>query len=316
MFTSIWTDIRREFQFGNMITRIIIVNIVIFLIINVIMLGFYVFHRGFIPPQFDVALHTFCIGADWRHNLYHPWVWLSNMFLHQGFFHLVWNMLYLYWFGQIVGDLIGNNRILPIYILGGLAGGLVFFLSANYFPNIGQYALGASAAVMAIVMTAGTMAPDYIIRLVIFGEIKLKYIVAILLILDLVGIATTTNSGGHLAHIGGALMGYIYAKQLRMGNDWAAPINRIIDFVINTWDGIFSGNKKASKRKKPQMAYKNTERQAQQQNNQQQQSSKKGFAASDDENQQRLDSILDKIKQSGYDSLSQEEKAFLFKMSR
>ncbi len=308
MFSSIWADIKREFQFGNMITRIVIVNVVIFLVVNFIMIGFYVFNRGFVPPVFDTILHRFCIGAAWQHNLYHPWVFFTNMFLHQGFFHLLWNMLYLYWFGQIVGDLIGNNRILPIYILGGLAGALMFFLSANYFPNIGQYALGASAAVMAIAMTAGVMAPDYILRLVIFGEIKLKYIVGVLFVLDLIGTTATVNSGGHLAHIGGALMGYIYAKRLRAGHDMAKPINNLIDLVMN-WRDLL----RISRRPKPKMAYKNKEKQAQDKPRERPSSA---FNANDANNQAHLDSILDKIKQSGYDSLSQEEKEFLFKMSR
>jgi membrane associated rhomboid family serine protease len=313
MFTSIWADIKREFQFGNMITRIVIVNIVVFLIVNVIMIGFYVFNRGFVPPMFDTFLHRFCIGASWEHNLYHPWVFFTNMFLHQGFFHLAFNMLYLYWFGQIVGDLIGNNRILPIYILGGLAGALMFFLSANYFSNIGQFALGASAAVMAIAMTAGVMAPDYILRLVIFGEIKLKYIVGVLFLLDLIGTTASVNSGGHLAHIGGALMGYIYAKRLRAGQDLAAPINSVIDFVMN-WKDLFKAKPKKSYRPKPEMAYKNKEKK--QRTDDYQSESKSSFSANDPDNQAHLDSILDKIKQSGYDSLNQEEKEFLFKMSR
>lgn len=293
-----------------MMTRIIITNVVVFLVVNFIMIGFFIFNRGVIPEFFDNMLHLFCIGKSAEHNLYHPWVIFTHMFLHQAFFHLLWNMIYLYWFGHIVGDLIGNHRILPIYLLGGLAGGLVFFVSANYFPNIGEYALGASAAAMAIAMTAGVMAPDYILRLVIFGEIKLKYIVGVLLLLDLIGIATTTNSGGHLAHIGGALMGYFYAVRLRAGVDLAAPINKIIDGIVN-WRNIFAPKKSKSKRPRPHMAYKNDAAVG---------SKRKvadgGAYSGTDFNQERLDQILDKIKLTGYDSLNNEEKEFLFKMSK
>jgi membrane associated rhomboid family serine protease len=311
MFTSIWTDIRREYEYGSMLTRVIIVNVVVFLLVNAIMLGFFIFNRGIIPDIFNQAIHVFCLGKSWKHNLYHPWVIFTHMFLHQGLFHLLWNMLYLYWFGHIVGDLIGNHRIFPIYLLGGLAGGLVFFLSANYFPNIGEYALGASAAVMAVAMTAGVMAPDYIIRLVIFGEIRLKYIVAVLVLIDLIGVATTTNSGGHLAHIGGAIMGYIYASQLRSGTDLAIPINRIIE-VLTSWFQFLLPVKSKVRRPGPHLVYRNKSTVVKP-------SARTDTAGSNavaDGDQARLDHILDKIRLSGYDSLSEEEKQFLLKMSK
>ena len=310
MFSSIWNDIKREFQFGNMITRIVIVNVIIFLVVNVIKIGLYITHVGFTPPIFDQMLHFFCVGKSWEHNLYHPWVFFTNMFLHVEFFHILWNMLYLYWFGRIVGDLIGNHRILPVYILGGLAGGLIYFLSANYFHNLGDFALGASAAVMAIVVTSGVIAPDYVLRFMFIGDVKLKYVVAVLLLLDLIGIATTINSGGHLAHLGGAAMGYIFATQLRKGQDLGLPINRIVDIITN-WKKIFEPNKNNPKRPKPHMAYKNKEA-----TNSKEEQPSNAFNANDSNNQVHLDYILDKIKQSGYDSLNQEEKEFLFKMSK
>ncbi len=307
MFSSIWQDIRREFSYGNMMTRVIIVNVIVFLVVNAIMIVSFLFNGGYIPDFFYQMLHFFSLGKSWEHNLYHPWVILTHMFLHQGFFHLLWNMLYLYWFGHIVGDLIGNHRIVPVYLLGGLAGALVFFLSANYFPSVGEYALGASAAVMAVAMAAGVMAPDYILRLVIFGEIKLKYIVAVLLLLDLIGVATTTNSGGHLAHIGGAMMGYIYARLLRSGTDLAAPINRIIDFISSPGSLFRFGSRKA-KRPGPRLVYRNKATIGR--------PSGRTDTSENTDNQAKLDQILDKIRLSGYDSLNQEEKEFLLKMSR
>jgi membrane associated rhomboid family serine protease len=312
MFSSIWNDIKREFQFGNMITRVVIVNVLIFLVVNAIRISLYIFNRGFTPPIFDHILHYFCVGKAWEHNLYHPWVFFTNMFLHVEFFHLLWNMLYLYWFGRIVGDLIGNHRILPIYILGGLAGAVIYFLSANYFNNLGDFALGASAAVMAIVVTAGAIAPDYVMRFMFVGDVKLKYVVAILLLLDLIGIATTINSGGHLAHLGGAAMGYLFAIRLRNGQDLAAPINVVIDFFTN-WKQLFQPKKSNPKRPKPHMAYKNKDAEAAQNEGEK---PNRSFEANDSDNQAHLDSILDKIKLSGYDSLTQTEKEFLFKMSK
>lgn len=311
MFASIWSDIKREFEYGNTLTRVIIVNVVVFLLVNAIMISLYLFNRGIVPVFFYDLLHSFSLGKSWEHNLFHPWVIVTHMFLHQGFFHLLWNMLYLYWFGHIVGDLLGNHRVFPIYILGGLAGALVFFLTANYFPNIGDYALGASAAVMAVAVTAGVMAPDYIIRLVIFGEIRLKYIVAVLLLLDLIGVATTTNSGGHFAHLGGALMGFAYAKMLRSGTDMATPVLRVLESFSNLGH-FFRTGKRKQKRPGPRLAYRNKSIAGSM-------SEKREASAvqhSSGNNQERIDQILDKIRLSGYDSLSEDEKAFLNNLSR
>lgn len=121
----------------------------------------------------------------------------TSMFLHEGFWHLLWNMLFLYWFGRIVGDFIGDQRILPLYLLGGLTGAVVFFISANLLPYGmgGRFALGASAGVMAIVVAAGTISPDYIMRLLLLGDVKLKYIVAVLVFLDLILIPNGGNTG-------------------------------------------------------------------------------------------------------------------------
>jgi membrane associated rhomboid family serine protease len=311
MFTSIWNDIKREYQYGDMITRIVIINVMIFLVVNVIRIAIYITNRGFVVPEFDQALHYLCVGKAWHHNLYHPWVFFTNMFLHVEFFHILWNMLFLYWFGRIVSDLLGNHRILPLYILGGLAGAIVYFLSANYFNNLGDFAMGASAAGMAIVVTSGVIAPDYYIQVMFINRVKLKYVVAVLLLLDLIGIATTINSGGHLAHLGGAAMGYLFAVRLQNGQDLGAPINHLIHLVMN-WKQLFESKKKASKRPKPHMAYKNEDAPREHRNER----PSTAFNPNDSNNQAQLDAILDKIKQSGYDSLAQDEKEFLFKMSK
>lgn len=307
MFSSIWNDIKREFSYGNMMTRMIIVNVAIFVVMNLIMFSFSIVNRGDVPILFNQMLHFFCVGKSWEHNLYHPWTPFTYMFLHLDFWHILFNMLTFYWFGRIVGDLIGNHRILPIYILGGLAGALIYFLSANYFQNIGPYALGASASVMAIAVVAGVIAPDYEMRLIIFGDVKLKYIVGLMLLLDMIGTTTSNNSGGHWAHLGGAIMGYFFAKRLHAGQDLGLWINQFVDWVTNfRWKAT---SKKTQKRPKPHMAYKNEEKRAHAQRD----NTMRGFNSTDPYNQERLNIILDKIKLSGYDSLGQEEKEFLFR---
>ena len=176
MFTSIWDDIKREFSYGNMVTRIIIVNIAFFVAINLLYLVLFITAGWKEANIYKEVLYFFSLSGNWKYQLTHPWTVITSMFLHEGFFHLLWNMLFLYWFGRIVGDFIGNQRVLPIYLLGGLVGGAAYFLSANLLPEhvgIGTVAYGASAAVMAIVVAAGAIAPNYQFHLFLIGEVKL-----------------------------------------------------------------------------------------------------------------------------------------------
>jgi len=303
MLTSIWQDLKRQFNTGNMLTRIILVNVVFFVVANIVKLTITVF-GGFEHNTIfdDVFVQYFALHKDLLFDLKHPWVIFTHMFFHIGFWHILFNMLFLYWFGRIVGDFIGNHRILPIYLMGGLSGALFYLLSAN-FVSVGLMALGASAAVMAFVVASGVLSPDYRMHLLLIGEVKLKYVVAVLVFLDLIGIANLGNTGGHFAHLGGAAFGWLYVSQLRKGKDWAAPINRWLNALNVYFSNIFK-----SKSKGPRMVYKNTEKQA------------KGSSATDKEkpsqHQERLDAILEKIKENGYESLSEEEKEFLFNASK
>lgn len=313
MFESIWNDVKREFSYGNMVTRIIIFNVVIFIAVNILKLVLFISNGGHLPEAYYTILHFFCMSSDWQFFLTHPWGLFTSMFLHEGFWHILWNMLFLYWFGRIVGDFIGNQRILPIYLLGGIAGGILYFASANLLPNLpmGSYALGASAGVMAIVVAAGAISPDYVMRLLFLGDVKLKYIVAVLVFLDLILIPDGGNTGGHIAHLGGAFFGWFFVFQLRNGNDWSRPVNNIIDSISNFFNGLFTGQRT---RRKPKVAYRNPDRPKSRTKR-----SSKGEAASDSNSkahQEKLDAILDKIKESGYESLTAEEKEFLFNASK
>jgi membrane associated rhomboid family serine protease len=292
-----------------MVTRIIIINVSVFVLVNLLKIFLFLFNGGQLPSFYWDFVHFFSMSSDWKHILMHPWVIITSMFLHEGFWHIFWNMLFMYWFGRIVGDFIGNQRILPIYLLGGIAGGIMYYISANLLYNPGgvSYALGASAGVMAIVAASGTIAPDYVIRLLFIGDVKLKYIVMVLVFLDFISIANNINTGGHVAHIGGALFGFIFIRQLREGNDWSLPVNKILE-RINSFFGSLVGQ--TDRRKGPRVVYRNKNKTG---------SSRRGNAASDKEDlsyQEKLDAILDKIKRSGYESLSEEEKEFLFNASK
>lgn len=304
MFSSIWQDIKSQFSHGNMLTRIILVNIGMFLFVLLGRLLLYHIDDG---ETYRTFLHFFTISSDWKHNLTHPWVIVTHMFLHEDFGHILWNMVLLYWFGRIVGDLWGDRKVLPIYLLGGLAGGLAYFLVANLPTpwDFGGYALGASAAFMATIMVAGMTAPDYPIHLIFIGEVRLKFIVAVFMLLDLVAISWNNNSGGAFAHLGGATMGYFI---VRSRTDLTAPVNRVLDTVFGFFANLFSKKKP----QRPKVVHRSANIKQQQRP-----AARSNQRSSDDRSQQeQIDAILDKIKQSGYESLSPSEKEFLFNASR
>ena len=182
MFQSIWDDVKREFQYGNMVTRIIVVNIAIWIVVNIAKLILRIPTED--ASMYDDFLRFFSMSPNWMFILMHPWVLITSIFLHESFGHILWNMLTFYWFGRIVGDLLGNHRVLPLYLLGGLAGGAVYFIAAQFhvlglgLPS--EMVLGASAAVMAMVACAAYIAPDYIFNLLLIGPVRLKYIAFVL----------------------------------------------------------------------------------------------------------------------------------------
>ncbi len=304
MLQSIIDDIKREYSYGNMVTRIVITNVVVFIAINLVWIIARLSHTWQTPEWYNSILHTFMVSSDWMHNLTHPWAFFTHMYM-----HLLWNMLILYWFGRIVGDLIGNQRILPIYLISGFAGGLIFALTSRLLPVAAAgpiYALGASAAVMGMVVAAGVLAPNYIMRLLLIGDVKLKYIVAGLVFMDLIGMAGNVNTGGYIAHLGGSVFGWLFVLQLSNGTDWALPVNRLLNGIQGIFQNLFSRSRRG-----PKVVYKaqGSKKQAPPKNS-------KGNAQSDVNDQEKIDRILDKIKESGYDSLTAEEKSFLFNASK
>lgn len=324
MVTSIWDDIKREFSSGNMVTRLIIINLAVFVLVNLVKLGFAIAYPGVdhVANGFQDFLHLFCMSTDMWHNITHPWVIFTSMFLHEGFGHILWNMLFLYWFGRIVGGFIGDHHILPIYILSGLAGGVAYYLSIKYLYGVeNSFALGASGAINGIILASAIISPNYVMRLLFIGDVKLKWIVAVLIFMDMMSIANMQNTGGHIAHLGGAAFGWFYIFQLRSGGtDLSKPVNNIFNVFKTFFENIFSiftgkKNKLRVEYKNPQKASTTKPRRKASMMSR----SRKGNAASDSEglsHQEKLDAILDKIKKSGYESLTAEEKDFLYNASK
>jgi membrane associated rhomboid family serine protease len=306
MFRSIWEEIKSSFNHGNMVTRLMLLNFIVFFGVNLIKFMLYLFNAGHgIPLYFYDGLRFFCVPSQIVALLWHPWSIITSLFLHEDFWHIFNNMIFLYLFGNIVGNLIGDRRILPIYLLGGLVGSLLFILSDFWVHYMSGYALGASGAVMALAGAAVTLAPDYRVMLLILGEVKLKYIVLVMLLLDLVGIAHNDNTGGHIAHLGGFFMGIFIINRLQDGSDLLAPIHNFL-IKVKSWF-VFDRKRKPTGRKK-EMAF-NKPSSAKNSTSQQNKDSNQSF-------QDQLDAILDKIRENGYDNLTQAEKDFLFDASK
>ncbi len=311
MVTSIWDDIKRAFSRGDNLTRLIIVNIGFFLFIHIVGFLMVPFTGIGNHAAFNAFLEWFMAPSDPVELLKRPWTIITYMFLHEGIWHLVFNMLFLYWFGRIVQDLLGDHRILPIYLLGGLAGFVAFFISANFLPGnisyyIGSHMLGASAGVMAIVMAAATLAPTYIMHLLLIGPVQIRYIALFLIVIDMIAIREGSNTGGHFAHLGGVAMGWYFIHALRNGTDLSRPVNNLLERIATFFRELFAGRRRSHIRvrhanKKPSSAS------AKKQN---------GLSPDDPAYQRKLDRILDKIRDRGYESLTREEKEFLFRASK
>lgn len=304
MLQSIKDDIKKTFQHGNMVNKLLIANISVF----VIVILFKVFMQPF-DGVYEAVLRNLQISSDPVKALLKPWTFITHMFLHVGVWHIVWNMILLYWFGKIVGDLIGDSKVLSIYIYGGLVGGLIFILYFNLTGVAGAgYAHGASAAVMAMVMVAALVAPDYNMRLLLIGDVKIKYIALAMIILDLAGTAGDSNTGGHFAHLGGVFFGWFFVYSLRSGNDLSIGLNKL----IAKGRSLFETKKEVAPKSPLKVKYKakNFASSARR---------SKGTRKSDNDNlpfQEKLDAILEKIKAKGYENLSDEEKEFLFQASK
>jgi len=302
-----------------MSTKLIFVNIGVFVVFNI---GFYLL--AFLMQQTDFYQEVsfwFMVPAGLKNLLYQPWSMLTYMFMHDGIWHILSNMLVLFIFGRILNDLLGNRKTLPIYILGGLAGVVLFLLTYNLFPAFEgkidtAYLVGASAAVMAVMLAATTLTPDYVIRLFLIGDVKIKYIALVFVMLDLLMIPRD-NPGGHIAHLGGAFFGFLFVYQLQQGRDLSTGFNKLADgaasFLNRTTDQVTSSLNRMFARPGPRVAYKKDLSKDSAKNFRVERvSAKRNF---DKAKQSKIDAILDKIAQSGYDSLSSEEKAFLFKVS-
>lgn len=290
---NILDEIKQSFKEGSVLTRIIYINLAVFVFVKLVNLFFFLFLSN---PNFSIA-SWLAVPASFGALFYKPWTLISYMFLHEDFLHILFNMLWLFWFGKIFLQFIDSKKFIAVYILGGLSGALFYILSFNFFPVFqtvvgNSMALGASASVMAIVVAISFYAPNFKVYLLFFGEVKLKYIAMVSILLDVISIPTS-NSGGHLAHIGGALFGFIFISSYKKNKNFTDAFS---NFILS----IFSIFKPKQKMK---VSYKKA-------------SSDWDYNANKKTEQAEVDEILDKIAKSGYDSLTKIEKEKLFKASK
>jgi len=293
-------DIKRTYLQGSMLMRIIIINVGVFVLLHVLTLGAMLFNQ----PG-DSVLRWVEMPSDLGQLLTHPWTVLTYMFAHYNLLHILFNMLWLYWLGRIFMEYFSPKQLTGVYLLGGLGGAVLYLLAYNllpYFDGVERSLIGASASVIAIVVAAAVYAPDYKIGLLFFGEVPLKWIAIVTVAIDILGL-DAGNLGTNIAHIGGALVGAAYSLRIKRGHDITRPINAVIDAFV----GLFNGRSLCLPRfghhqdAGPQTAEQRTEQ---------------PHRPADTVSEEELDAILKKLKATGYDALTDEEKAKLFKASR
>jgi membrane associated rhomboid family serine protease len=284
MNNSVFQDIKNKiFHSGNPSYLYIGINTLVFVVVALINVPLFLSGHG---VNFDgIIREYFGFPASLTKLPTRFYTILTYQFFHEGFLHFLFNMLWLYWVGRIFLDFLKPRQFHFVYLAGGFAGAILFALAFNIFPvfigSISQGSvIGSSAAVMAIIVATATLVPDYSIRLLLFGDVKLKYLAIAYIVLDLIG-TTSQNAGGSFAHIGGAIIGFTYIKLLQNGTDWSNLFKKRPKLRV-----VKNNSPKSSvKKKEPSV------------------------------DQNEIDAILDKISKSGYDKLTREEKETLFKAS-
>jgi len=271
---------------NNGLIKIILINVIVFVSMSI--LEVFITLSGF-GELFNLFLNKLMLPASLKVFIFQPWSIVTYFFLHMNFMHILWNMLFLYWFGKIIHENIGNNAVISLYIIGGIIGGLSYMALFNIIPYYDirvseSLMLGASAGVFSVVVGSATLLPNYTFYLLFLGPIRIKYIALFYVLLSFFDV-TGSNAGGEIAHLGGALMGYLYIRQLQNGVNMGKGIIDILNVFNKNKKEVISKEEEKNEIKK-------------------------------DISQDEIDKILDKISDSGYKSLSNNEKEKLFNASK
>lgn len=292
-------DFKSKFRSGNPITRLILINVALFLFVSIFRIitflsgesGIFVFIEEFIKDNLSISL-------SFGGLLQKPWTLITYMFTHFSLMHIFWNMITLYWFGQLFINYTNSKKLIPLYLLGGITGALLtiilFTAIPPFHPFIGAPMIGASAGVTAIIVATATLIPNVNMNMMFIGPVKLIYVALFVIFIDVLNVASYDNIGGNISHLGGAFMGYLFIVQYKRGVDFSKGINRFFDWI----SGLLSIKPKS----KMKVAYKRKV-------------TDEEYNYNKKVEQENIDRILDKISKSGYESLSKSEKEILFKAS-
>ena len=289
--SDFFETIKSRFKSGNILMKFIFINIGVFIAIQALYVIVTLFRLESLNP-----LQFLAVPSQVNILLTKFWTLFTYMFVHEGLLHILFNMLWLYWFGNIFLSYFHDRTLGSLYVLGGLAGALLFIIAYNTIPLYLESGpgvmIGASASVMAIVFAAAFYRKDATLNLFLFGRVKIIYIALAVFVIDFFSLSSGNNPGGHVAHIGGAIIGYLFASQYKKGKDFTLPISRFLDVIANLF-------KKRKHKGAHKVVYKRTE-------------TDYDYNFRKAKESEKIDAILDKLKESGYSSLSSEEKRQLF----
>lgn len=278
---------------NNAAAQIILINVIVFVFTGIML----------IIGLGDQVRPLLGLPSDLNALLYKPWTIITHIFVHDGFMHILFNMLWFYWFARIIQEFLGSEKVISVFVMGALCGAVTYITAYNLIPQFADVVsvatmVGASAGVTAIVIGAAVFSPNYTIFMIFIGPVKIKYIALVTVFLSLIGARGGSNPGGEFAHLGGALMGWIYMTQLKQGTNIGSWVISFISFFKSLF--------------KPQPKIKVTHRSGNRR------PAKKSSKAEKSEKtpQAEIDAILDKISEKGYESLSKDEKQKLFNASK
>lgn len=276
----------RKWAAIDLLTKLIVINVAVFLTLAIAGIA-----ASLSEGNINGLVDWLALSSSPEQLLKHPWTIITYMFTHYDVWHIMFNMLTLFWFGRLFCYRCSPQQLVALYLYGGVVGGLLYVATALLIPSIAGTLVGASASVMAIVIAAAVMMPDHEIYMLLFGGVKLKWVAIGAIALFALGLAGQ-NAGGHIAHFGGIIIGFIFGMMMNRGRDITRPFNRLIDAITSA----FSKGRPKRRRKIVRKPCPKPE--------------------AEPYSEARLDSILDKIKKSGYSSLTADEKRFLFNASR
>jgi membrane associated rhomboid family serine protease len=295
-------DLKMEYRIGGITQKLIYWNIGLFAIPMVVfsILSLFNIQVPFLRWDIPFTMDWLSLSSDPANLLWKPWSLITYAFLHAGFMHILFNMLMLFFAGRLFLTFFTQKQLFGVYILSAVFAGLIYILSYNTLPMLAgngvSKMVGASAAIMAILIATAVYSPYYEVRLLLIGTVKLWHIAIVFVLLDFI-YASVENSGGHLAHLAGSLFGYVYIKLLQNGTDLTKGVSATLDFFAN----VFKPGKKTPFK----AVHRNPAA-----------SQRAAAKPAKDISQKQIDDILDKISKSGYDSLTKEEKEFLFKVGK